>query len=66
MLRDFVLLLLVCAVAFGGWLLLPLLRARLRGSAPAGAMPERERVAERLAGLGSWVHALRYNRRRWS
>ena len=66
MLRDFVLLLLVCAVAFGGWLLLPLLRARLRGSAPAGAMPERERVAERLAGLGSWVHELRDNRLRWS
>jgi len=68
MLRDFVLLLLVCAVAFGGWLLLPLVRARLHGpgASPDQAMPERERVAERLAGLGSWVHELRDNRLHWS
>ncbi|MCM5569503.1 EAL domain-containing protein [Burkholderiaceae bacterium FT117] len=68
MLRDIVLFALVCAVGFGAWLLYPQLRARLapRTAARATEPQDREQVAERLAGLGSWVHELRDNRLRWS
>jgi HlyD family secretion protein len=49
MLRDFVLLLLVCAVAFGGWLLLPLLRARLQGAEAEAADTTKGRRPDEVA-----------------
>ena len=63
MLRDLLLLSTAIAVAFVGWLAFPLLRGRLgrRDPSARNALGDREAIAERLAGLGSWVHDLRGN-----
>jgi len=68
MLRDLLLLSTAIAVVFVGWLAFPLLRGRMgrRDLSLRSTLGDREAIAERLAGLGSWVHDLRGNSLHWS